>query len=83
MTVKIEVKTSPWNKDEKTIYTDNCVTEELVEKVKEVLKEEEKVHVSFSVMGATLHDILSHQLWNLLPEYKVEIGRYKCLVQRG
>ena len=81
MAVKIEVRTSPWNEGEKTIYTDNCVTEELVEKVKEVVKDEKKVHVSFGVTGETLHDILSHQLWNLLPEYNVEIGRYKCVVR--
>ena len=84
MTVKIEVKNCSIYSTRKVIYTDNCVTKELVETVRELLDNSRDVRVSFDVMGATLHDILSHQLKEQLPDnYKVEISRYTCIVSKG
>lgn len=67
----------------KVIYTDNCVEDELVEAVNNILETEGKVRVSFNVTGATLHTILSNQLKERLSEdCEVEIGRYKCAIRK-
>lgn len=82
MSIKVEVKNCTIYPDTKVIYTDNCVTDELVAKVRELLKTTAKVRVSFDVTGETLHDILSHQMKDAVPEFKTEIGRYKCLITK-
>ena len=85
MTRTLEVKRDTIHPaDIAVIYTDNSVTPQLVNKVMELLTSDEVnkyVKVSFDVMGATLHDILSHQLREQLVEKcDVEIDRYKCLI---
>lgn len=83
MAVKVEVKEDKIYGG-KVIFTDNCVTDKLVETVNEILETEEKVRVSFDVTGETLHTILSHQLKDRLPkDYIVEIGRYKCAIRKA
>ena len=70
----------------KIIFTDNCVTDKLIEVVQEVLNTEEKVRVSFDVMGETKHLILSNELGYKLHDisesYDTEVGRYKCVVRK-
>ena len=83
MAVKVEVKEDKIYGG-KVIYTDNCVTDKLVETVNEILATEDKVRVSFGVTGETLHTILSHQLKEKLSEScDVEIGRYKCHIRKA
>jgi len=66
----------------KTIYTDNYVSDQLIEEVKEALKEYDTVEVSFDVTGRTMHQILSNQLADRMPEYEFEIGyNYICIVK--
>ena len=65
-----------------TVFTDNHVCEPVITRVKELLEENDKVKVSWDVMGATMHDILSHQLKEQMPNYNFEIGRYKCLITK-
>ena len=85
MAVKVLVKDDTWL-GVKVIYTDNCITDKLVETVQEVLKENPEVRVSFDVMGATLHLVLSNQLGFALreisEEYETEVGRYKCIIRK-
>lgn len=70
----------------KVIYTDNCVTDKLIEAVQEVLNTEEKVRVSFDVMGETKHYLLSNELGYKLRDisegYDTEVGRYNCVVRK-
>lgn len=70
----------------KVIYTDNCVTDKLVETVQEVLKENPEVRVSFDVIGETKHLILSNELGlklkNVSEDYQTEVGRYKCSITK-
>ena len=66
----------------KTIYTDNGVSNDLIEEVKEALKEFDIVEVSFDVTGRTMHQLLSRQLADKMPEYDFEIDyNYVCLVK--
>lgn len=66
----------------KTIYTDNYVSDQLIEEVKEALKEYDTVEVSFDVTGRTMHQMLSNQLANRMPEYEFEIDyNYICIVK--
>lgn len=88
MTVKVEIKESAIHPGTKVIYTNNCVTDELVNAVTEVLKKDEEVRVSFDVDGETLHSVLSNQLKSQLKDkfpnsYSVSVGRYECLVHIG
>ena len=85
MITKVEVKKDTCHPNRKIIFTDNCVTEKLVETITDILEEDKEVAVSFNVMGETLHTILSNQLKlelrdRFLNKYKVDIGRYKCIV---
>lgn len=83
MTVKVEIKKDYMNPNLKVIYTDNYVTPQLINTVKEVLEEDKEVRVSFDVIGGTLHCILSNQLKEELKnKYKVEIKRYECKVSK-
>ena len=66
----------------KTIYTDNYVSDKLIEEVKEALKEYDTVEVSFDVTGRTMHQMLSIQLSEKMPEYNFEIDyNYICLIK--
>lgn len=68
----------------KIIFTDNCVTDQLIEAVREVLKTDKEVRVSFDVMGETKHLLLSNELRlklrDISEDYDAEIGRYKCRI---
>lgn len=68
----------------KIIFTDNCVTDQLIEAVQEVLKTDKEVRVSFDVIGETKHLILSNELGYKLRDisegYDTEVGRYKCRI---
>ena len=67
----------------KTIYTDNRVSDNLIQEVKEALKEYDTVEVSFDVTGRTYHEMLSNQLADKMPEYKFEIGyNYLCRITK-
>lgn len=85
MAVKVEVKEDKIFGG-KVVYTDNCITDKLVETVQDILKTENEVRVSFDVMGETLHLILSNQLGfalrDISEEYKAEVGRYKCVIRK-
>ena len=76
----LEVKESQIYKGRKTIYAENNVSDELINKVKELMETEELIKVSFDVMGETLHNILSYQLKEKLPEFKFGISRYNCTI---
>lgn len=66
----------------KTIYTNNRVSDQLIEEVKEALKEYDTVEVSFDVTGRTMHQMLSNQLADKMPDYKFEIDyNYVCIVK--
>ena len=66
----------------KTIYTENYISDSLVEEVKEALKQYDQVEVSFDVTGRTLHQLLSVQLSEKMPEYDFEIGyNYLCIIK--
>lgn len=68
-----------------TIYTNNKVSDELVQSVKDACIEHAYVHVSFDVIGRTKHMNLSHELAKELGEtYEVEIEywSYLCKVYR-
>lgn len=68
---------------EKTIYTDNHVTNELIEEVKEALKEYDTVNVCFDVTGRTCHMILSGELAEKMQDYDFEIEyNYGCKIQK-
>lgn len=68
---------------EKTIYTDNHVTNELIEEVKEAFKEYDIVNVSFDVTGRTCHMILSEELAEKMQDYDFEIEyNYCCKIQK-
>ena len=85
MTVKVLVKEDKIYNG-KIIFTDNCVTDKLIEAVQEVLKTEKEVRVSFDVIGETKHLILSNELGYKLRDisegYDTEVGRYKCVVRK-
>ena len=85
MAIKVEVKEDKIYGG-KIIFTDNCVTDQLVETVQEVLKTEGKVRVSFDVMGETKHLLLSNELRlklrDISEEYDAEIGRYQCNIAK-
>ena len=70
----------------KIIFTDNCVTDQLIETVQEVLSNEDKVRVSFDVTGETKHYLLSNELGYKLRDisesYDTEVGRYNCVVRK-
>lgn len=68
---------------EKTIYTDNHVTNELIEEVKEAFKEYDIVNVSFDVTGRTCHMILSEELAEKMQDYNFLIEyNYGCKIQK-
>ena len=68
---------------EKTIYTDNHVTNELIEQVREAFKEYDIVNVSFGVTGRTCHMILSEELAEKMQDYDFEIEyNYGCKIQK-
>lgn len=68
---------------EKTIYTDNHVTNELIEEVKEAFKEYDIVNVSFDVTGRTCHMILSEELAEKMQDYDFSIEyNYGCKIQK-
>lgn len=67
-----------------TIYTNNDVTDALVENVKLACKLYGNVHVSFDVIGRTCHSILAHKLKDTLgPGYSVDISwNYGCEIKK-
>ena len=85
MTVKVLVKEDKIYNG-KIIFTDNCVTDKLIETVQEVLNTEKEVRISFDVMGETKHYLLSNELGYKLRDisenYATEVGRYKCVVRK-
>lgn len=68
---------------EKTIYTENDVTKELIEEIKEAFKEYDVINISFNVTGRTCHMMLSEQLAEKMQDYKFEIEyNYGCKIQK-
>lgn len=69
-----------------TIYTNNHVTEDLVQSVIAACSEHEYVCVSFDVIGRTCHVVLAQQLMHELGnDYEVEIEywSYLCKVRKA
>ena len=69
-----------------TIYTNNCVTKELVEEVKlQCSSTTELVSVSFNVIGRTRHLCLAHELVGELGdgyEAIIDYDMYWCKIKR-
>lgn len=65
------------------IYTNNEVTDGLVEAVKDRVKSRGLTRVFFGVSGRTLHSTLSARLSEKLPELEVEItDNYGCKISK-
>ena len=67
------------------IYTNNQVSDELVQSVKDALEDQLYIYVSFDVIGRTRHVCLSHELMERLgDDYKADIDydMYGCKVSR-
>ena len=69
---------------EKTLFFENNITDRVIYEVREAMKENDVVNVSFSVIGRTCHQMLSCQLAEILKdEFNFEIGyNYKCRVTK-
>lgn len=68
---------------ENVIYTNNYVDEELIKEIEENLKHNDKVEISFSVIGRTRHQMLSEELEEKMPNYKFTIGyNYQCEIEK-
>ena len=70
-----------------TIYTNNHVSEELVQVVKDACEKYEWVNVSFDVIGRTCHVMLSHELVGKLRldgkyEAYIDYGMYDCRIRK-
>lgn len=68
-----------------TIYTNNHVTEELVEATKNACEKDTWIHVSFDVIGRTKHVQLSYELAGKLgEEYEavIDYTSYGCAIRR-
>lgn len=68
-----------------TIYTNNHITEELIEKTKELCETNSEVNVSFSVIGRTCHMCLAHELASALGDSykaKIDYDMYTCKISR-
>lgn len=67
----------------KTIFCSNCVDDDLIQEVREEMKHNDRVDVCFNVIGRTLHQMLSYQLAEKLPEYNFDIEyNYKCTITK-
>lgn len=67
------------------IYTNNHVSEELVNAARSLLETHETIDVSFDVIGRTMHGILAHQLHDKLGKdtYGAEIAyNYGCRIYK-
>lgn len=70
-----------------TIYTNNCVTEDLVQSVKDACEKHDWVHVSFDVIGRTMHVCLAHELVAKLRidgdyEANIDYDMYECAIRK-
>lgn len=66
----------------KTLFFENYVNRDVVEKVRESVLSNKEINVSFDVMGRTKHMQLANELSNMLPEFEFEIAyNYVCNVK--
>ena len=55
---------------------------QLRNQIEEAVEQYGKVSLDWSCTGATLFDMLACQWANAMPEYRFELGRYKCIVTK-
>ena len=70
-----------------TIYTNNHVTLDLVQSVKDACEQHEWVYVSFDVIGRTMHVCLAEELADRLRlegmyEVRIDYGMYECAIRK-